>query len=77
MRKCVKCTKEINPLRVKALPDTKVCVNCSTTKAWYVRNIISGKTEYAETEIIKDVDAADTIRKMDQRLGWGSNLYKG
>ena len=77
MRKCIKCTGEINPLRVKALPDTKVCVNCSTTKAWYVRNIISGKTEYAETEIIKDVDAADTIRKMDQRLGWGSNLYKG
>jgi len=77
MRKCIKCTGEINPLRVKALPDTKVCVNCSTTKAWYVRNIISGKTEYAETEIIKDVEAADTIRKMDQRLGWGSNLYKG
>jgi len=77
MRNCIKCAKEINPLRVKALPNTKVCVNCSTTKAWYVRNIISGKTEYAETEIIKDVDAADTIRKMDQRLGWGSNLYKG
>lgn len=75
--KCCKCQSEINPLRLKALPNTKVCVNCSTTKAWYVRNIISGKTEYAETEIIKDVDAADTIRKMDQRLGWGSNLYKG
>ena len=77
MRKCIKCTEEINPLRVKALPDTKVCVNCSTTKAWYVRNVISGKTEYAETEIIKDADAASTIRKMDQRLGWGSNLHKG
>ena len=75
--KCSKCTEEINPLRLKALPDTKVCVNCSTTNAWYVRNIISGKTEYAETEIIKDVEAASTIRKMDQRLGWGSNLYKG
>ena len=77
MRKCIKCTEEINPLRVKALPDTKVCVNCSTTKAWYVRNVISGKTEYAETEIIKDAAAASTIRKMDQRLVWGSNLYKG
>lgn len=77
MRNCIKCAKEINPLRVKALPDTKVCVNCSSTKAWYVRNIISGKTEYAETEIIKDADAASNIRKMDQRLGWGSNLYKG
>jgi len=75
--KCCKCQSEINPLRLKALPNTKVCVDCSTTKAWYVRNIISGKTEYAETEIIKDVEAADSIRKMDQRLGWGSNLYKG
>jgi len=77
MRSCCKCGVEINPLRVKALPDTKTCVNCSTTKAWYVRNVIAGKTEYAETEIIKNVDAADSIRKMDQRTGWGSNLYKG
>jgi len=77
MRNCLKCCEEINPLRVKALPDTKVCVNCSTTKAWYVRNVIAGKTEYAETEIIKDSSAANTIRKMDQRVGWGSNLYKG
>lgn len=77
MRSCCKCGIEINPLRVKALPDTKTCVNCSTTKAWYVRNVIAGKTEYAETEIIKNVDAADSIRKMDQRTGWGSNLYKG
>jgi len=75
--KCIKCQCDINPLRLKALPDTKVCVKCSTTSAWYVRNIISGKTEYAETEIIKDSSAASTIRKMDQRLGWSSNLYKG
>lgn len=74
---CIKCNKQINPLRLKALPDTKTCVNCSTTKAWYVRNIIAGKTEYAETEIIKDRDAAESIRKMDVRTGWGSNLYKG
>ncbi len=75
--KCVKCSSEINPLRLKALPGTRVCVNCSTTKAWYVRNIIAGKTEYAETEIIKDSDNIDGIRRMDQRTGWGSNLYKG
>ena len=75
--KCCKCTKEINPLRLKALPNTRTCVKCSTTSAWYVRNIIAGKTEYAETEIIKDAEAAGTIRKMDQRTGWGSNLYKG
>ena len=75
--KCIKCNTRINPLRLKAVPGTKTSVKCSTTEAWYVRNIISGKTEYAETEIIKDSSAASTIRKMDQRLGWGSNLYKG
>ena len=76
MRKCIKCTKEINPLRVKALPDTKVCVNCSDTSRWYVRNVISGKTTYCETEIIKDPESAKTIAAMVRRTGWGSNLNK-
>jgi len=29
--KCIHCSIEINPLRLKALPGTKTCVNCSTT----------------------------------------------
>lgn len=73
---CIKCQKRINPLRIKALPETKTCVNCSTTSRWYVRNVISGKTTYAETEVIKDPEAAKTISNMDRRLGWGSNLNK-
>ena len=36
---CCKCSKEINPLRIKALPEAKTCVNCSTTSRWYVRNV--------------------------------------
>jgi|TARA_A100001391_G_C4916280_1_gene237859 hypothetical protein len=76
MCKCIKCSKEINPLRLKALPETKTCVNCSTTQRWYVRNVISGKTEYAEAEVIKDPIAAESIKNMDRRLGWGSNLNK-
>lgn len=74
--KCSKCSEEINPLRLKALPGTSTCVNCSSTSRWYVRNVISGKTTYCETEVIKDASAAESIRKMDQRTGWGSNLYK-
>ena len=74
--KCVKCNSEINPLRLKALPQTKTCVNCSSTQRWYVRNIISGKTEYSEAEIIKDPVLAESIKNMDKRLGWGSNLNK-
>ena len=73
---CIKCSKEINPLRLKALPETKTCVNCSTTSRWYVRNIISGKTTQCETEVIKDPKAAKKIAAMDRRTGGGSNLNK-
>ena len=27
--KCVKCSCEINPLRIKALPNTKLCIDCA------------------------------------------------
>jgi len=74
--KCCKCFEEINPLRLKALPGTRTCVKCSTTSAWYVRNVISGKTTYCETEIIKDPESAIEIAAMDRRTGWGSNLKK-
>ena len=73
---CRKCNNEINPLRLKALPETKVCVNCSDTSRWYVRNVISGKTTYAETEVIKDPNIAKEMASMDRRTGWGSNLHK-
>ena len=26
---CVRCGNEINPLRVKALPNTKICIGCA------------------------------------------------
>ena len=73
---CIKCSKEINPLRLKALPETKTCVNCSTTSRWYVRNVISGKTTYCETEIIKDPVVAKGVAAMDKRTGCGSYLHK-
>ena len=73
---CVKCHEEIQAGRLKALPNYKTSVNCSTTSAWYVRNVIAGKTEYMETEIIKDPKAAAILKDMDKRVGWGSNLVK-
>ena len=73
---CTKCHKEIQPGRLKALPKTKTCVDCSTTSAWYLRNVITGKTEYAEHEIIKDPEVAKQLKQMDKRVGWGSNLSK-
>ena len=73
---CCKCHNEINPLRLKALPETKTCVNCSDTSRWYVRNVISGKTTYCGTEVIKDPNVAKEMASMDRRTGWGSNLHK-
>ncbi len=73
---CIKCHEEIQPGRLKALPNSKTCVKCSTTSAWYVRNVIAGKTEYMEHEIIKDPKHAAILQEMDKKVGWGSNLVK-
>ena len=73
---CIKCQEKIPPQRLEIIPETKTCVNCSSTSKWYVRNIISGKTTYCETEVIKDPESARTIAAMDRRTGWGSNLHK-
>jgi hypothetical protein len=73
---CITCNELIPEGRLKALPGTKTCTDCSTTSAWYVRNIVAGKTEYMETEVIKDPKHAKILRKMDLNVGWSSNLYK-
>ena len=44
---CCKCCKPIPEARLKALPDTKTCVECSSVERDYVRTIISGKTTYS------------------------------
>ena len=75
---CCKCSVEINPLRLKALPDTKTCVECSDVERNYVRTIISGKTTYSEIEVIKNKDTKEYLKKLDAkgRTGFGSCLYR-
>jgi len=73
---CIKCGTEIPKGRLEAIPGTRTCVDCSETKKWYVRPVITGKTTYSETEIIKDPEVAKGLKEMDKRVGWGSNLYK-
>ena len=74
--KCIKCQELIPQKRLEIIPETKTCVECSDTSAWYVRNVVVGKTEYMETEIIKDPKHAEVLREMDKRVGWGSNIKK-
>ena len=75
---CCKCFNKIPRARLKALPNTKTCVNCSTTQAVYVRPVITGKTTYSELEVIKDPEAAKKMREWDSkgRIGFGSSLYR-
>ena len=44
--KCIKCNFEINPLRVKALPNTKVCVDCSSTGAYKAVTTTNGEGDH-------------------------------
>ena len=64
---CYKCKKAINPLRVKALPKTKSCVNCSTTQA--VSGFMSWEHKTAPTLNICSAETADYVLAKTKRLG--------
>jgi len=51
-KKCIKCKQEINPLRVKALPNTKTCVNCSTVGAKRGIPMMFGEKDNTWTDMV-------------------------
>lgn len=75
---CCKCQAEIPQARMLILPNTRTCVQCSTTGKWYARAVITGKTTYCEVEVIKDEAAAEEMKRYDTsgRTGWGSSLHR-
>jgi hypothetical protein len=75
---CCKCNEPIPEPRLKALPNTHTCVECSSVGKWYTRAVITGKTTYSEVEVIKDPEAAKEMKKLDKRgrTGFGSALYR-
>ena len=79
MLKCHKCYKPIPSARLKALPNTKECVTCSTEEQNMVRAVISGKTTYSEVEVIKNKQTKEYLKKLvgRGRRGFGSMLYRG
>ena len=68
--KCSSCTNIIPKERLKALPETKVCVSCSTEDAKGAVDIVYHKT--GNTIQIMDKEAADAINKAARRTGFGS-----
>jgi hypothetical protein len=50
--KCIHCQVEINPLRLKALPGTRTCVNCSTTGAKKGVVVTLGEKDHTCNEVM-------------------------
>jgi hypothetical protein len=51
-RKCIKCKEMINPLRLKALPTAKTCVECSTTGAKRGVPMMYGEKDHTWTDMV-------------------------
>lgn len=67
---CIKCQSEIPAQRIKILPNTKTCTNCSDEEAVGAVDIVYHKT--GNTIQIMDKKSADSINKSARRTGFGS-----
>lgn len=67
-RKCIKCKEEINPLRIKALPSAKTCVECSTTGAKRGVPMTFGEKDHTWTDmVIMEPDEFDKFEKLNKQ----------
>lgn len=60
---CIFCGKRIPAERLKILPNTESCVECSQEKPYECYHVIDSKTEYA----IEPVKAGHGIKKLTRR----------
>jgi len=69
---CIYCKQEINPLRLKALPSAKTCVECSTTGAKRGVPMMFGEKDDTWTDMIimepEDLDHYENIKKQKSRF---------
>ena len=70
MRKCIICDKEIPEARIKALPNTKTCLEHSTAGKVAGYQVITGKDTYTELEITSQESAAK-LYDLGSRKGQG------
>jgi hypothetical protein len=67
-RKCLKCREVINPLRLKALPTARTCVECSTTGAKRGVPMMYGEKDHTYTDIvIMDPEEFDRFEKLNKQ----------
>jgi hypothetical protein len=71
-RLCVYCKQEINPLRLKALPSAKTCVDCSTTGAKRGVPMMFGEKDHTWTDMIimepEDLNRYETVKNQKSRF---------
>jgi hypothetical protein len=67
---CIICSEPINPLRLKALPKTKTCTECSNTQKVGCHVVISGKNTYSELQIV-DQETSARLHQMQSRGSFG------
>lgn len=76
-RICIKCKQEINPLRIKALPTAKTCVDCSTTGAKKGVPMMFGEKDHTWTDmVIMEPDEFDRFEKLNKQQAKFDNLDK-
>ena len=71
-RICVYCKQEINPLRLKALPNVKTCVDCSTTGANRGVPMMFGEKDHTWTDMVimepEDLNRYETAKNQKSRF---------
>lgn len=64
---CVKCKQPINPLRLKALPGTRTCVDCSTTGIKKGVPMMFGEKDHTWTDmVILNPEEQDRFEKLSK-----------
>ena len=61
------CGNEIPTLRLKALPTTKTCVECSGTERVAGFAVITNKTAYSEIQLVSQETAKELYQKQDRK----------
>jgi hypothetical protein len=66
---CKICEIEIPELRLKALPNVKTCVDCSSTSRIAGFPLITGKNSYSELQLVDQELAQELYLKQDRKGG--------
>lgn len=67
-KNCIKCGNLIPEGRLKALPKTLTCIDCSNVEQVYGHNVVSSKTEYSELQIVNK-ETSEYLKEIKKLYG--------